>query len=92
MIRSVSVTAIACFAYTAGAFAGPTNEELTKDFRLAIHDMLRDPADATHGIANENSGEYGHSIEVTWTGPTRESVEKQIKDTAEAALRVGTWR
>jgi hypothetical protein len=67
------------------------NDEKTEDLTMAISLMLRDPNDATHGVAmlNDEAPRYSRSITVNFTGRAGDTVEKQVKTTAETALRIG---
>jgi len=58
---------------------------------MAISLMLVDPAISGHGVALENYEDerYNHSITVQYTGREGDSVEEQVRETAEVASRVG---
>ncbi len=66
-------------------------KEVARALTMAISLMLRDPAISGHGIALENYEDerYDHSITVQWTGREGDTVEEQVRGTAEVALRVG---
>jgi hypothetical protein len=94
MIRSLlSVLIFVSFSYCAGAVfllcQSVAGEERAEDLAIAISRMLQDPADPTHGIAGEDGERYGHAVTVNYTGRDGDSVEKQVRDTAETALRIG---
>ncbi len=61
----------------------------SSDLTMAVSLMFHDPQDSTHGIAIENAERYGRSVTVQFTGKVGNSVDKQVKDTAEVVLRVG---
>lgn len=67
------------------------SREVAQELTMAISLMLRDPAISGRGVALENyeAERYNHSITVQYTGNEGDSVNKQVRDTAEAALRIG---
>jgi hypothetical protein len=70
-----------------------TAEERATDLTHAIYKLFADPSgsDSLQGVASEaDLGRYHHSITVTLTsGKEGDSVEKQVRTSAEAALRIG---
>jgi hypothetical protein len=66
--------------------------EQRPDLAYAISKLLAtDPTDPGNGTAFENNEDkrYHHSITVEFTGKYGDSVETQVRTTAEVALRVG---
>jgi hypothetical protein len=98
MIRTAAATLALVVASATACLAD--QRELAPDLTHAITKLLRtpselilhaDPSDLMHGRAGEDYlGErYHHSIQVLFTGKHRDSVETQIRTTAEVALRIG---
>jgi hypothetical protein len=72
----------------AASFAFAQNES-AHDLAYAITKIFWNPAISGHGVAVDDGERYHHSITVEWTGKKGDSVETQVRTSAEVAMRVG---
>ena len=85
MFKKATITLVVLLIAT-HAFA---ENEPADDLAYAITKFFWNPAVSGHGVALDDGERYHHSITVQWTGKKGDSVETQVRTSAEVAMRVG---
>jgi hypothetical protein len=85
VLQKATITLVVLLIAT-HAFA---ENEPADDLAYAITKFFWDPAVSGHGVALDYGERYHHSITVQWTGKKGDSVETQVRTSAEVAMRVG---
>ena len=87
MFKKATITLVVLLSAASLAFA---ENEPADDLAYAITKFLWNPASVSgHGVALDHGERYRHSITVQWTGKKGDSVETQVRTSAEVAMRVG---
>jgi hypothetical protein len=86
VLQKATITLVVLLSAASLAFA---EKEPAHDLAYAITKFLWNPAVSGHGVALDDGERYHHSITVQYTGKEGDSVETQVRTSAEAALRIG---
>jgi hypothetical protein len=88
VLQKATITLVVLLSAASLAFA---ENEPADDLAHAITNFFwnNNPAVSGHGLALDDGERYHHSITVQWTGKKGDSVETQVRTSAEVAMRVG---
>jgi hypothetical protein len=85
-VKKAALTSAVLLTAATHAFA---EKQPGDDLAYAITKFFWNPAVSGHGVALNDGERYHHSITVQYTGKDGDSVETQVRTSAEAAMRIG---